>query len=245
MINKCLADCWKGLLLACQAYEKPLPSTNNFAPWMQYDPSSGEIILNCDQAQFDSSTLENPVELYMNTPMYNMFSSFEFTKVGYSGIANGKNFKVNIYGSNDTNVIQLPSYNAIQCYQEYSSTTTWSPVMSIVFASPSLPLAPTMIATPKVFGNPTSMANHNQQITQNIISDMEVDVSQNAKSWLPSVNYSPFTYRLVDLFGHSALNDVTIECYWRDIYANLYVMTLPSGCNANLKILFRKKNIRV
>lgn len=246
MINGCLLACWNGLKALVEAGNSTMPSPNNFAPTMQYDPTSGEIILMADQAQFDSAGLTNPVKLYMNTPMYNMFSSFEFTKYGYgSSIINGKNFMVNIYNSNGTNVLQLDSYNAIQCFQEYSSTTTWSPVQSIVFASPSLPLAPTMIAQPKVFGKQTSMSNSAPMTTQNIITDMEVDVSSNAKSWLPSVNYTPFTYRLVDLFSHNSISDITIECYWKDSYNNLYIMTLPSGCNANLKILFRKKSAGV
>ena len=46
----------------------------------------------------------------------------------------------------------------------------------------------------------------------------------------------------VAIVGNSAISNIDIYSYWKDSMGNLYPLMLSSGCSANFKLLFRKRN---
>lgn len=241
LCNNALLEAYKGLSALVVGAGDTLPSA--YEPWLAYDPTSSEIIMNCDKAGYDLQFVENPIEIYFNTPCYNLFSSFEFTTKTYND-PNGLNFQLNVFNNLDTNTMDLTNYTAIQCYQEYPSTSTWSCVQSIILTSSNLPINPSIQASPQVFNSTTSMQINTQNVNVPVISDFEVALNT-GKEYKPSINYAPYTYRLIDMYGHNAINQINIEAYWKDIYNNQYPLMLNSNTNANIKILFRKKYLGV
>ena len=241
LINTTLSDGFRAFNDLVVAGSDSLPASN--APYLQYDSSSGEIILNADVASFDP-TLTNPVQLYFNTAMHNLLSSFEFIKKGYgSTITNGKNFMVNIRNDNGANIFEVSNtYSVYQMYQEYPSISTWSPVSRIVFTSSNLPMNPSIVSPPKVFNSVVGMSSvTTQTTTMNIITDMTVDIST-GKELYPAITYVPYQYRLIDLTTRGQLNEFNIDVYWVDTYGNMRLFYLPSGCSANLKLVWIRKS---
>jgi hypothetical protein len=242
LMNIALATCLEGFQNLLNANDEPYPTNKIF---FMYDPASSELVLNADKNFFDES-LENPCYLFCNTPMKNLLSGFNFEIDSYAGNVSGCNFKFVIENQYDTNTIELnDSYTAIQSYQQYSSTATWSCVQSIVITTASMPVVATIQATPKTFGSITNLVNYSANINVQIISDFEIAM-ESGKEFLPAVNYSPMgIYRLVPMTGNNPLHEITLEFWWRDIYNNLHPFRVGSNSHCDVKLLFRKKYLGV
>jgi len=219
-----------------------LPS--NYAPFMLWDPSASTGILNMDTQGYDFASLDNPIKLYFNTPMYNLFSSFSATYYGFNDVSNGRNFLINAYDSGFNtfkNVSNGITY--IQVFQEYPTAPLWNPVVSIVFNTTLMPVVPELTAAPAVFtgGSGFTSSGNNANVT-NVLTDLEVPLTFGWET-KPTVNYAPTAeYRLADLFGTSPVYSINVTVFWKDRFGALFPMTLASGGNANLKIMFRRKD---
>jgi hypothetical protein len=245
LVNTTLATCLNGLnILSTTGGGGALPSLN--PPFMEWDVFNNVAILDADIAGFNS-TLANPIKLYFNTPMYTLFSSFQAQYLGFQNITNGKNYLISIYNINDTNVLTLPSYNALQMYQEYPTSSLWNPINSLVFTTGTLPVAPTSVSAPVVFGTNTSAltSGGNNSNISNQLTDFEVPVTEGWE-YKPNVFYTPTAeYRFIDLLGNTPLNNIQISVFWKDAFGNLHPFYLNSGCNANIKCLFRRKDFNM
>jgi hypothetical protein len=73
------------------------------------------------------------------------------------------------------------------------------------------------------------------------LTDFQVSL-ESGKEYVPSVDYTATHYRLIDLFGHTPIQNIQLYALWRDNYGNSYQIQLPCGSSANLKLLFRKKS---
>jgi hypothetical protein len=199
-----------------------------------------DLIFNLDVQGFESS-LEDPIELYFNVPMNNLISSFNTQTIAY-GQNNGANFKLLCDNMNDTNIYELATYNCIQLLQEYQTVPQWNCIQSIVLCSSNIPLRPSMEASPFVFGAPISLINSTYSLTVPVISDFQVGNGE----YKPYVNYTAGgQYRLVDLYGHNPITQISIEVYYKDIFGNLKPLLIPSNSSSNIKIMFRKKSLGV
>jgi hypothetical protein len=218
-----------------------LPS--NYAPFMLWDPSNSTAILNCDTDGYNFAVLDDPIKVYFNTPMYNLFSSFSASSFGITA-TQGRNFLLNVYDTgfntfkNTSNGITY-----IQVLQEYPTASLWNPVVSLVFSTSLMPIVPELSAAPAVFtGGSGFSSNGNNSNLTNVLTDLEVPLIAGWET-KPVVNYSPAAeYRLSDLFGDSPVYSINVTVYWKDRFGNLFPLTLASGGNANLKIMFRRKD---
>ena len=69
---------------------------------------------------------------------------------------------------------------------------------------------------------------------------MPVDGNNNYRN---SIDYIPSAeYCFVDMYGNSPLSTIDISVYWKDRGGNLHPLLLTPGCNANIKLLFRRKD---
>jgi hypothetical protein len=132
-------------------------------------------------------------------------------------------------------------------YQEYPTSSLWNPINSLVFTTGTLPVAPTSVSAPVVFGTNTSAltSGGNNSNISNQLTDFEVPVTEGWE-YKPNVFYTPTAeYRFIDLLGNTPLNNIQISVFWKDAFGNLHPFYLNSGCNANIKCLFRRKDFNM
>ena len=237
LLNKCLKNCFQGLVSA--AGSDSLPSSN--VPFLLFDTSTSELIFNFDVAGFEKS-LENPIEVYLNTAMANLLSSFPSINMGYSQ-PNGMNNLIVIQNIYDTNTFVLPTYTAIQVLEEYSSISLWSSIQSIIFETATLPIQETITTEPISFNSGSSFLNNTQNTFMRILQDFTVPLEK-ASDWFPSVDYSASGsfVKYVDMSGHGNIKNLQISVSWMDIYNNVYPLYLPTGCKGFLNLCFKRKD---
>jgi hypothetical protein len=240
MLNQALTDCFNGLNALVVGAGGVLPTTN--PPFLEFDPQNYVFTLNADELGY-ASTLPSPISLFCNSRLHTLLSSFQFIKYGDFGVANGRNFQFMIYNSNNLNQIILPSYTALQMYQENSTVALMNPIQSIVFTTSFLPVVPENISVPKVWGSDSRLFNsgNNSNIAP-ILTDFQVPFSP-SNTYRPTIEYQPSgEYRLIDLYGISPLSSLELSVLWKDNFGGLHQFYLGSGCSASLKVMFRRKD---
>jgi len=239
LCNKALTQCFNGLKVLVEDDSDNLPTEN--IPFILFDNTADTCSFQFDKLGF-ADTLSEPINVYMNQPMFNLFQSFDFENYGVDSTGYGKNYRLIIQNENDTNIWSFDTYDAIQIYQQESCTITWSPVQSIVIASNTLPCSSfTIQSVPQIYGSKTTM-NYSQgnNITIPIISDFQVS---NTREFKPSIEMSPYFPRYIDLEGHTEIKNISIDVYWKDNYNNFRPLFLNSGCTCNFKLCYTHKSV--
>ena len=247
LLNKALADCLIGL----EAFAGTLPS--ELPPYFDFDPTSEKAILNADKLGYDSA-LTNPIELYFNTSLFQLFSSFDAFYYGSNNIVNGKNYKFNIYELNNSGNVytignaSIPGSTVINYLQEYQEFATLgvlgNPISSIVFTTNTIPIAASLASKPVIFNAPASVSNqasNSNSSTANILTDLVVGLT-NGFEYKPNIIYNANPYRLISLQSNQGLNTYDISLSWRDTYGNIHPYLLAPGSRATMKIMFVKKD---
>lgn len=241
MVNPALFSAYDALQALVITGGEVLPS--NFPPFMLWDPSASTAILNLDTTGYNFATLDEPIKVYFNTPMYNLFSSFSASYFGTTATS-GRNFLINVYDTGFNifkNVSNGITY--IQVLQEYPTAPLWNPVTAVVFSTALMPVVPELTAAPAIFtgGSGFSSGGNNSNVT-NILTDLEVPLIFGWET-KPTINYSPGAeYRLTDLFGTNPVYAINVIVFWKDRFGKLNPLTLASGGSANIKIMFRRKD---
>lgn len=244
MVNTALKQAMNDLDTAVTAIGGTLPTLN--APYIEFDPVNCDYTLNGDTTGFNSDlTNDLSIYIYMNSPLYSLFSSFESKNYGYTGITGGKNFQLVLRDINNGSNIYTPSPPSpsfYQSYGEYPTSPLWNPVLSLLFQASIIPIVPEQQSAPLVFNSDVLFgAGGNNSAIGNVLTDIQAFLSK-GNEYKPIVQYVPQAeYRLIDLQGQSPVQSIQISCYWKDRFGNLHPFTLASGCNASMKILFRKK----
>jgi len=241
MINTALSTCFTQLSADVVAAGGVMPTAT--APFLEYDPYTDTCILNADTLGFNDDNASR-INLYFNTSLYNLLSSFQAEFNGYNQV-NNLNYRIRIYDDNGMNIFNSSSgINYLQMYQNYSTLRPLgNPVQSLVF---STGLIPSLVSAPLIFssgGNVNNTAN-NDNINP-IMTDFETEVT-GTQGYKPLIHYIPSAeYRLKDLVGNSPLSAVQMKVFWRTQFGNLIPFKLASGCSANVKLLFRRKEFDI
>jgi hypothetical protein len=203
--------------------------------------------------------------LFMNTALFNLFSSFNF--IYYGGLGGGIAlapagvgldyqilFPINGLLTNATpyinNVVTntwnngtLTAVNAIHMVQEYSTLALWSPIKSIVFRGSLLNVVSEMVATPVIFQNGVNI-NAGKQNTDILPILIEYSVPlKTGTEYKPSIYFEPTAeYRLADLYSDIPVYGLQFNVFWKDTFGNLNPFLLSFGSKATMKLLFRKKS---
>lgn len=218
-----------------------LPSTA--APFMEFDPINCTYTLNADKAGFDSDNSSH-IKIFFNAQLYKLFSSLESIYYGPEYGA-GRNYQIVVTNINNGNsytpVTPGPTY--YQAYGEYSTGALWNPINSLVFQSSMVPIVPENQSNPISYGSESLTTDGNNSALGNVLTDLQVYLSK-GNEYKPVVQYTPTAeYRMIDLQGSGDLKSIYLSCYWKDRYGNLHPFELFGGCNASIKILFRKKKL--
>lgn len=240
LINTAFTTCYNALNAQVVGAGLVLPSTH--APVMSFNTDNNCAIINCDLAGYSTSS-SNYIKIFFNTPLTVLFSSFPCRIFGTQEPF-GKNAQVITNTFQDSNVIRYPPYNptydAIQVFQEFSTTPLWCPITSIVFTSNTIPIVSNQVSTPVVYNNgiPYGGNGNNSLISQTI-----TDFVANESFYKPTLVYEPSAqFRFLELLSNRPLNTFDLNVYWKDRAGTLIPFYLASGSTATIKVLFTKKN---
>lgn len=246
LVNNTFTSAYNSLSSQVTTAGGTLPSI--YAPIMTYDTTNFIAVINADDAGY-SSTAPNQISIFFNNPMATLFASFPFyyQKATPVNISNGCNLLIqtDTFGGSNILPTTYPTtptgfpFNAIQVFQETSSVALWTPVLSVVFCSNTLPIVPNQISAPLVFIDGVKYQNggNNSDVAQ-IITDFVSDTG----IYKPNIVYTPSAqYRLIELTGNRPIYTLDISVFWKDRFGQLNAFQLGSGCSSTIKFLFTKK----
>jgi hypothetical protein len=236
LVNQAFKACFDGL-----AEKAELPTEN--APVMTFSTSDKIAVINADKAAY-SLKLAEPVKIYFNTALANLFSSFPF-KIVSTDQEQGNNYLLqpDVF---DYTIISFPQseapddqYDAIQVFQEYSTVPSWNPVCAICIMSNTLGIVQNAEGQPALFLNNTIInGSGNNSLSTNLITDFVAD------TYVPNIIYIPSAeFRRIEMVGSNPLSNLDISVFWRDRMGNQNPFLLASGGTCTLKVMFEKKTL--
>ena len=242
-VNTTMTSCYNNLKAKVLAINPMVVYPPN-RPFMTWDTVQNIAVITAESKYYDDSP-QNPsriIRIYMNPPMYNLFSSFPMVFYGFESVTFGRNFLLGLVNIGTLNQVTITvpysniSYNAIQTFQEYSTINAWAAIQAIVFTSNTLPVQPTNVSPPVVLSNnQVATTPSNNSATANIITDLVT----NSGIYAPSVLYTPTSqYRMISLFGSSPLTNLDIQIYYRLRDGSLTPFILGSGGSVSIKLGF-------
>ena len=246
LVNNTFTTAFNNLVASASAGGVVLPSI--YAPIMTYDTTNFIAVINCDVLGY-STTLASPINIFFNNALSTLFTSFPVIYQSQQVVAlgNGQNVLIETDTFGGSNILPTTfsttgngfPFDAIQVFQEYSSVALWTPILSVVFCSNTLPIVPNQVSAPLIFidGQTFQNGGNNSDIAQ-IISDFVSD----SGIYKPNIVYSPTAqYRIIELTGNRPIYTLDISVYWKDRFGQLNSFRLGSGCSASIKFLFTKK----
>jgi hypothetical protein len=252
LLNNALVSCLSGLSALVSAGGDTLPSS--YVPYFELDTSSERATLYTDISGYDK-TLTNPIKLYMNTALFQWFSSFDAIYQGSNNIINGKNYLFNIYTTpNNGNIYTIGNpyisgstvINYILTFQEYATLgILGNPISSIIFTTSLIPVCGSLISRPVIFNAANNVAQQTQNSTViNMLTDITVGLDLGFE-YKPSIIYNANPYRLIPLQSNQPLRNYDLTVMWKDHFGNIKPFLLSPGSCSSIKILFRKKSLGV
>lgn len=240
MINTAFKSAYDGLNVLVVAGGDVLPTAN--CPFMEFDPQGLIATIDADILGYDIKNLANPIKIFFNSSLYNLYSSFPAILQSYDA-TNGRTFLLNLFNNNNNNTYTYPTYTAIQLYQEGSTVAMLNPVSSIVFTTALLPVLPSNTSESKVFGTYSNLFNNgNNSNISPIITDIVVPIDATNR-YRPNIVYNNSgEYRFFNLLGESPVNSVELSVFWKDNFGGLHSLLLNNQCSASIKIMFRRKD---
>lgn len=218
----------------------------NFSPIISFDVNTSSAVISAESQYYDN-TVANPVNIYFNNPLYQLFSSFPAVYNGTSS-PSGTDYKILIDNFGGTSQIYIPNivpsggtqYLCTQAFQEYSTVSNWTPVSGIVFTSNTIPIVSNGLSAPLIFNEASieSVFSGNNANFAQIITDLE----SNVNCYKPNLLYAPTAeYRRISMVGNNPLTNIDVQVFWKSRLGELIPLYLPSGGTATLKFLFEKR----
>ena len=232
--------------LAIDEGETTFPTTHS--PILNWDSTANRAVIYADMNGYDINMLDGavqPVRIWFNSALYGLFSSFPARYNGYSALY-GENFGLLIANVGATNlqtiIPESPAvqYEAIVFNQEWTTTSSWSPITALVFTSNTLPIQPSQVSQPVVFNNGVLVnGGGNNSAVSNIVTDITSDTGL----YSPNLVYIPQAqYRYITLYGNQPLYNLDISIFYRLKTGQLIPFRLQSGGCVTMKLAFIKKD---
>jgi hypothetical protein len=231
LMNQTFKKCFAGLSLLID-----LPTTH--VPYMSYDSATNIAMISCD-VEFYSLKIEDPIKIFFNSSLGNIFSSFPFTIQSLTN--DGKNFQLQTDIFSETSIEPFPpyekdpllQYDVLQIYQEDDTmTSALCPISSIVMTSNSLPTVNSIKGDPQLYYNNSLYQPGNGNLSSPIITDFV------AESYSNYIIYSPSIYRYIELVGDQPLYNIDLSVAWQDTLGGINPLLLPTNGFSTVKILF-------
>ena len=199
-------------------------------PFMSYDPTVGLFTFHAQASYFGLNTATNPIKVFFNLPLYQLFITFNFFYDYYT--FPGPQLLVQDDGINTIN-------GTINFIQEAVSLGEWNQAQSLVFVSTGLPTQPELIGS----AQGASSAN----IQTKFLADFEIPV-QNSSSGFSSLanlayQYNPTQYRWISLRGDTPLYAIDFQVYWLSKNGTLTLLQFEPNTTFTIKLVFRRKTL--
>ena len=98
---------------------------------------------------------------------------------------------------------------------------------------------PTLVSPPKIIGDTTLSVGSVSGDLSNIIADYSIPISSQ-NNYNGEIIYAPSAeYRVLLMNSAQNINRIDLNAYWESKTGQAYPIYLPSGCSANIKIMFR------
>jgi hypothetical protein len=228
-----------------------------YSPTFVFDPTTLSFVIGAEQSTFSvnqpypnaSTPNPNACQLYFNTQLYNLLSTFPSVNYGTGpNITDGANYRILFHDFVGSNLVLVPTLtstsqptqqNFIQSFQEFSTINNITPVSGIVFTSSQLPIVPNQLSAPQVIseGSSVQALSGNNANFGLILTDLE----SGDLVYKPNLQYNPTAeYRRISMTGSGALTNIQISVYWRTKLGELIPMTLAGGSSCTIKLLFTK-----
>jgi hypothetical protein len=205
------------------------------APFIKWNDSTMCAEIYSEALVYDPANV-NKINIYFNRPLLALFTSFKNVRYG-TGATQGRFYKM-VTTNYGKNVETIKGTEYIVTTQEYSTISNWSPVSSIVFTTGTLPIVPNQLSAPSVYFEGNLIQSSNNSNFGNILTDL----ATNEMVYKPNLIYVPSAqYRLIHLTTSQPINNIDIQCFWKDKKGVLRPFILLSGASASIKILFQKK----
>jgi hypothetical protein len=236
LVNNAFTTCFASLLSSAGS----LPTTH--APVLTYDTINNIAILNVDILGYDDTSSSPYIKIYYNQPLAELFNSFPIIIQSLSTTTLGKNCLISTNTFSQNNVTQFPpynpTYNAIQVYQEFSTSQTWTPISSLVFTSNTLNVVPSAISSPANYINGQLLINNtSNNVYSQIITDFIYD-----SNYKPQIVYDPSSeFRFFTLTKGTSIQNIELSVYYRNKVGKLLPVYLSNGNTFTCKLYFRKK----
>lgn len=266
MVNTALATCYDTL------HGAPPAGSGLYPPYLTWDSALNVATFHAADDEFneDLVTAGSPTgtSVFFNSALFQLFNSFPAyvaNVVNNSSPATisataGRHFRFqffNFYNSlevaaNTYTQPEIPPCGApvaaklyLSVVQQYSSVPSMNPVKSIVFLTSLLPVNPENVSQPEAAGTGRGFqSNGNNANIATVLTDFEVDLVT-GQEYRPFILYTPTAeYRLVDLMSNQELKAIQISVAWRNSFGQIVPMFLGSNGNAQIKMMFRRKDFR-
>ena len=226
------------------------------APFMSWNNDTSTATIWARQDTFDV-TQPKYVRIWFNRILYNAYSSFPIIKNNQSSFAAFNYFEfyqIQMNPFNGINVQSAPNspfglHSAIFCSQEYSTTTSFSPINSFIFCTSTMPILGNRFSAPSFIFNGQLqqyneiesgfLSNTVSNFSLNVISSFQTD--QN--SYRSNLLYSPQQYKYITMSGDNALTQIDIQCYYIDKGGIIHNFYLNDGSNASMQIMFKRRDL--
>jgi len=195
-----------------------------------------------------------PVEIYVNTPLYNLIRSIPAALLGQN-LASGKDFIIQTAASS---VVRIPTIAAGRPGYPVTVQAVTDPVDAItqagislqamngvrtIYISTNLPIA--REETPSTTGvaqNANSSSN-----SESILTDflMSTDADENPVVDRINISYLPTAeYRMIQMQGMVRIKEIKLDWFYTLFDGSTRRMTIPPGGVCSVKLMFRRAPAR-
>jgi hypothetical protein len=240
-INEAFKLAYIGLEALVGVNDMPVGSFN---PPVVFELDSSSGFCNMYTCPSTNSELddEDRIDIFFNATLYESIFANAFKSI-YNPINNNEEFKLVVINNFSLNtytfVISNNNIEYITNISEYPITPLWNCVKEIVLTS-SIPITPNAIsATRNVDGSFNSASN---SLSSSILTTLEV-LPTIGTEYKSVIEYLPTAqYRYMHINGSGSLNNININCLWRNKFNQFNPLLLnPLSC-ASIKVLFQLKN---
>jgi hypothetical protein len=229
MVNTAFSSAWNSLKTVFGS----LPNVD--APIISYNPITQLFSIIVDNDVFTDNGSAPYVSIYMNGPLFHLYSFLPSQSTLLEGITAEK-----LYITNNTGILDSTT-NLRNVSQELPSINLWSPADSIVITSAFLPVQNVLIATPQLYFNNQSFII--SQITNSLTQPILIEYSVSDNIYTKTINYLPTAQlQFFDLLDSQPLYNIDFKFYYRTKSGTLYPLYLNSGASCSVKLGFFKKD---
>lgn len=224
LINNTLQTCYNDLISQIVANNSGFTAGSS-CPFIDYDPTTTLFSLYFD-------TTSEIYNISFDSNLYGMFPSFYV-----------KNKYIVINNRNGLGFVSIGDNNKwVKVSQNWNSTSTWSPVRSLVFVSDRLPINSEIVVAPTIFNDLTTYNDQTSNfVPKKIITDFGIpfDFAHDARGYL---TYTAILRRWISLSGRDRIREIDFKLFFLDRYTSNFVpILIPNNSDVNMKILFKRK----